>query len=463
MKKTITKKVLYIPIETLSRELDAKILLALEAMNRGYQVYLGRKRILKKVAEKVGTGIYITKDYVKHKKSDYAVNESTMLFIVLHEEALSFLDIKRDLYLSMPKKVNDYHDFIFQWGTIQHNIFKEQFKEFKNISYVTGHPKFDLFESKFQSKLTNSQMENYILVTTNFADYNPSKLYDISILEQLNEITARANDGSTDKIPDNFEKMYSYQKELINKYIDLVKYLSVNLRSQTIVLKPHPSENVGMWKIKLKDLPNVVILSEGNILKWISGAKFIIHTGSTVGIETVLLGKTPLQFNPIYNPELEPDLPNKVSEKFNSKEELLNYINGSKLRQSDFSSKEILKDYIYNLNKKNASKVILDKIEELSNFQTKSPIYKTPSYPIENLKYNLLNKLSKMVFVKNLSFFKKVKGYFRKYPVISLKEFNLRVDEIYSALNPSQSKFDDIKISDIGASSYFLSNNKFSK
>jgi len=48
---------LYLPIETKNRELDSKILLALVGIQKGYNVVLGHKSVLKKVLGELPHGI----------------------------------------------------------------------------------------------------------------------------------------------------------------------------------------------------------------------------------------------------------------------------------------------------------------------------------------------------------------------------------------------------------------------
>ena len=63
MKFQKNKKTLFLPIETIARELDSKVLLAYRALEKGYSVVVGTKGAVKKTARAYGSGIYFYKDH----------------------------------------------------------------------------------------------------------------------------------------------------------------------------------------------------------------------------------------------------------------------------------------------------------------------------------------------------------------------------------------------------------------
>ena len=72
------KKIIFITIESVKRELNSKILLALKALKRNYRVVIGQKGVLRELIKDTNPGIMILKsfgpkntrhiDFIKKKK-----------------------------------------------------------------------------------------------------------------------------------------------------------------------------------------------------------------------------------------------------------------------------------------------------------------------------------------------------------------------------------------------------------
>jgi hypothetical protein len=57
-----------------------------------------------------------------------------------------------------------------------------------------------------------------------------------------------------------------------------------------IILRPHPAENIEMWRSGLAGHPGVHVIRDGDHRAWSTAAKILVHSSSTTGLEAFLLG-----------------------------------------------------------------------------------------------------------------------------------------------------------------------------
>lgn len=311
-------KILYLPIETIARELDAKLLLAHRALSRGYSVVIGQKNNVLKAAERLGYGIYF---YKSHELSNfpqyYNSNKSDFIYVALDEEGLVFLGDKSYLDRAKSHKL-EHLRIVFTWGKYQRNLLVKENPSLESKTIPVGNPRFDLLRPEFlpiyssvQEKLCKT-WGRYVLVNTNFGPGNFSRHYGCKYLEYMEHSFIKNRGRSLFK----HERLFfiereKYYKELFNLYKEMLVILSSKFPYLNFILRPHPSEDHENWREALKGLKNVYVIFEGNAIDWIQGALAVIHTGCTTGIESWALRKPVIVYNPDPKKGIEPELPNK--------------------------------------------------------------------------------------------------------------------------------------------------------
>ena len=109
---------------------------------------------------------------------------------------------------------------------------------------------------------------------------------------------------------------------------------------QKVVVRPHPSENINVWKNKTKNYSNnIKIIRSGNIIPWLMASKLVIHNGCTTAIEGTLLDKTVISYRPNKNQNVETYLPNAVGISIESKEDVVDFIKKFNFNKLNLSSK----------------------------------------------------------------------------------------------------------------------------
>jgi surface carbohydrate biosynthesis protein len=417
------KKWLFLPIEIEVRELDAKILIALEAVNRGFNVVIGNPRILK-VLKFFPKGIYFSKDSDGLNYENFKNYRKLGGKVCVHdEEGLVHFNDKSYISLRLDFPTLKEIDLYLCWGDHQKSIidnFKSKYtSSLKTIS--TGHPRIDLLKKE---KVLNYKKTNLILINTKLTGFNiKGKNKGNSLLKVL-----KAHNMIKDKENEDFFKGYEiYQEKLFYKYVELIKYLSAQFKDKQIILRPHPGEDLENWKNLVKNLSNVIVTNENSISYWIKKSDLIIHTGCTTGLEAVLMNRLTISYQPVDDNKYKIPLPDEVSHfEIKIKEEVKNIIENfynDNLKIKDKT--EILNHYLKIDENKFAYEYIVDELEKIAfdstnlNFINKKII----KFLLNRKKWNS----DKMRLYNKTDFLKKVKDLAVKF---NLDISNLEIEEL---------------------------------
>ena len=103
-----------------------------------------------------------------------------------------------------------------------------------------------------------------------------------------------------------------------------------------IVIRPHPSENIEIYKVFFKN-SKVYISDSGPIDSWIRMCKVLIHNGCTTAIQGYISEKKIISYEPLSCENLAgPKLTNQLSNIVSTKESLLEEIeNIGNLKKND--------------------------------------------------------------------------------------------------------------------------------
>jgi surface carbohydrate biosynthesis protein len=182
-----------LPIENKVRELDGKLWLGLNLVDRGYDVTIGPSWEIKYALDKIDPDIYFTKDpgdgntaFFERLRSagigvcglapEVGVNSSVDTFMKNRQRSLNNMDV------------------YFAWGDVTANTLGSYYEGSvcKDKIITTGNPRFDLVTNDMRSVYKNKSDDildkygEYILINTNFTLSNPitrketySKIQDV--------------------------------------------------------------------------------------------------------------------------------------------------------------------------------------------------------------------------------------------------------------------------------------------
>ncbi|MBN1849826.1 MAG: hypothetical protein JW932_14710 [Deltaproteobacteria bacterium] len=324
MKEYMGNPFLLIPIEIKVREFHAKLLLSCFAAETGFNVILGDQIELQRHLGSLPKGIYVDKSVVKTKiksfKKNIKLGNRTVAWC---EEGLIFLNPERYIQQRVSAQAFEMIDIFFAWGEVQAEAIQKNIRNSDQKLCITGNPRLDLLRDPYRGIFSSEAKKireiygPFILINTNFSLYN--HFYGRDFVTN----TMKGQGRIKDREDKNFYIKWSdYLGEMYHLFLDMIRDLSLNFSDYTIIIRPHPSENHQTWKDFSRKLPNVEVFHKGNVIEWIMASDVLIHNGCTTGVEAYILGKPVLSYCPITSETYDSILPNALSKKCSSLDEL---------------------------------------------------------------------------------------------------------------------------------------------
>jgi len=190
-----------------------------------------------------------------------------------------------DEFAKLVKKVDnlDVVDLYCLWGEDQYNSFIKFNLLSDNKLKITGCPRYDFCHQSLRSALpTINDIENYILINTNFPTANPR--FTTSLKDEVDTMIKVGFDS------DFATQFVNDSKATYQKIIKLIIKIAYKFPKNNFVLRPHPFENIEAYN-QLLDFNNVFILQKGTSLEWINSAKALVHLNCSTAIEAAMLDK----------------------------------------------------------------------------------------------------------------------------------------------------------------------------
>ena len=140
----------------------------------------------------------------------------------------------------------------------------------------TGHPRFDMYKPPYRWLLEKGANKirqrwgKFILINTSVSwANNVMGGAEFSFAE-----TDRYNPKNTDQRMFHFQN-WSKQTRILAHIVDLANKMSVAFADKTIIIRPHPSENITFYETVFKGIENVVVQQAGPSPEWILAAEYL--------------------------------------------------------------------------------------------------------------------------------------------------------------------------------------------
>lgn len=425
---------IYVEIEVFNREFKSRLLLASYAALKNYQVFLMHRSELYDLALKgnISPGIILMKDA---NSSDYICKKMNTLkkmgFLITaqdEESGILFDDFNHFVKRRFSNgKSFDFIDYFFCWGIREPNILKKIFK--KKTKFVNvGSPRIDLLNKKYYLNKNKSNflqrydLKKYILLSSNIS-------FPIG-LRRIPEAYFFFMESDDDNLHFEWKEDFFFNSNiqqliLLKHYIRLIRYLLKNQNKYSVVIRPHPTERIEDWKNMIGiDSKNLKIIKKNSLSEFIFFSEVLIQNGCTSSIESKILGKKTITFEPIkFNINYGRDFPNSLGKKCTNALEVLRCVKN--LDKINFDTrKEYIKELKYRLNYDD-QKLSSTKIIEVFDILNKK-LKKQNNFFIHN-KITLMRKLKDRVkfFLHRLLNHKTTKEIFdEKFPIFQHDEMN---------------------------------------
>lgn len=417
------KQLIYLPIETKSREFDSRCLIALACINQGKAVVIspaGRFRPTHPgvVLLKSAAGFQI--DKIRQLK------EQGMLCAVIDEEGFVQTRNETQRALRYSQETLDAVDRVFYNGKAEYDLLNKFYKINPEKGIITGNPRFDFYKPGLReyyrqdAEKLRKQYGPYILITSRFGEVNPARSIGyIDFIKNHRRIDSEEH-------LQIFKSFLTHSKNIYDAFLKLLPKLAKSFPKLKIIVRPHPSESASAWIQAGNNSANVKVISKGPIGPWILGAEAVLHNGCTTGLEAYQMGCRVYGYIPHKSEEFDLELPNSVSECYSSEESLI-YAIKKDLARSDFfeadheAKQQIAQMHMHNAGDSFAFSNITEQLNKdadrmpsvvLENLQKHADRHLIRDY-LKRLKWNMAIRLSDM----SISKFKFIDDY-----VYSLKK-----------------------------------------
>jgi surface carbohydrate biosynthesis protein len=174
----------------------------------------------------------------------------------------------------------------FFWGSRLHAAFCDGEAMKPDQLHLTGCPRFDFAAPRWR-KLLDGEPSGYLLVNANFPLVN-SRFSSAPGAERDTMVRAGWDAAYIDRFLADLKQVFA-------NYLVEIGRLAAARTDRAILVRPHPFESEEVYRSALARHPNVVVDGTGSVLDRIRNAAAVIHLNCGTAIESVLLGKLPVQ------------------------------------------------------------------------------------------------------------------------------------------------------------------------
>jgi len=291
------------PIETLTREIDSKLVMALALNAKGCRTIVGHKETLKAIGGASSGVVWQGKSLFRAKSNQHLADE-----LIANKSPIMFLHDEGGMHQvkAWPNHVLKTHRIEFLrkrhvnrvcvWGERQKEVLSAYAEELRDIIAVTGSPKFDLClpEYAWVTKDKTDELRDtygaFILVCTRFATAAHSAGQGDPFRRKMNPaLWPQSLDQKS--LADLWFSKWQRDVHDFADFVVLTKELAIGFPDRTILLRPHPSENMTFYQQAFGSFKNVKVTRDDSVLPWIRAADVVVHSNCTTGIEAVLAGR----------------------------------------------------------------------------------------------------------------------------------------------------------------------------
>jgi len=314
------KKIIYLPIETKSREFDSKCLIGLECINQGVAVILsaaGRMKL-------EHPGVVLLKSAAGFEMKAIENFKSRQISCVVIDEE-GFVQTENDIQRSLrySQETLSAVDKVMFNGQSEHDVMNKYYSIPSDKCVITGNPRLDFYKPKLREYYKpyagriKRKYGPYILITSRFGEVNSAR--KIGYIDFLKNIRLIKNESELEI----FSSFLAHSKNIYTEFLNLLPQLATEFKDYTIIVRPHPSELADNWIVAGKGSKNIKVVSEGPIGPWLLAADAVLHNGCTTGLEAFLMDRPVFSYMPVVSDEFDLKLPNKVSIQCYDKDSLI--------------------------------------------------------------------------------------------------------------------------------------------
>lgn len=295
------------PIETTARELDYKLLIAARLKASHRRFIFCRDDLAPDLLGTVRNGIYIGQNIRSRAGATTTSDRYRRLhaagfrLIHLDEEGAIYPGEEEEWAHWVKQRLGSLGlappDIICAWGEFQSQVLSDTPGIEKGVVATTGHPRFDLCQAFLgayadEAAAIRREYGDFVLVNTNFGIGN-------SVLGTKTYFSAV--EGYQ---PDDRAGRLSYIRDWklsafgAPAFVEMLHKICDEFPRLHFLVRPHPSEDFGLYRATTRGLKNVSVEARGNVIAYLASCRAMIHNGCTTAIEGHLAGTRVLSYCP---------------------------------------------------------------------------------------------------------------------------------------------------------------------
>ena len=445
---TISPSTLIIPVETQVRELDAKLLLGCIAVESGFPVIIGSRAFLHFRVESIPRGVYLAKSMRSLSIPVFAILRKLGHEIVAWEEEALLREPDLEYYRRRLSPITMRQvSRLIAWGPDDANAFRNYPGYHGAEIHITGNPRGDLMRPELRefyradADAIRERFGDFVLVNTNFAEVN-------HFYPKLNELkNAMAKDGTDEANRFDIGKG-RHKLALFNHFQEMLPLLCESLGSSNVVVRPHPTENPGIWQAIAARCRNLHVASDGSIIPWLMATQALIANGCTTQVEAAVLGTPTVNYQPVKSEMFDFELPGLVSRCVFSLDELcatVRAIVDGKLGPLDYAERrKALDRHITGLDGPLAAERIIQ-VLEAGGYNKRQPPATSLNVYAHGWIQNHLRTVSKRINMHRPGHRNNLSYHAHRFPDISVPEIMKKISCMGRQLN----RFENIKVTEV--------------
>lgn len=324
---------LFFPIETINRELDFRLLLAVLMAGHGRVVFVGQHDLIERLIDRTDGGVYLGKNVFKGLFPN--ANSEGLRKLHRHLVNLVHLDEEGGIYpgreerwgqvldTRLDPRVLGPRDRICVWGDFQRQHYAARAPDMAARITVTGHPRFDLYRPELRAFFApdadklRARYGRFVLVNTNLSGANNGlgiqDTFSTRVWPKIAEPEARLH----------LTHLWAHQQRILAHLIPLLHRMAHERPDLRIILRPHPAEDRAFYRAVFSHCERVEVIHEGPVGAWLLAAEAIIQDGCTTGVEAYLAGKRVIAYESVVDERFRLPIPHLVGIRCHTDEDVL--------------------------------------------------------------------------------------------------------------------------------------------
>lgn len=326
---------LLFPIETINRELDFRLFLAVMCARQGGRVFVGQPWELALLGRYMDGGVYLGRPFDPFfpdcDLTQYRMlKEHGITLVHLDEEGAIFPGEEDRWRVALDRQLDPRRlaadDYVCTWGEFQRQHYRSLAPICGSNIHTTGHPRFDLYKPRYRAYYEDeavtlrARFGSFILVNTNLA-YANDAVGPKKIFSKRGGYVA----GDPRKRLDHI-RFWAHVSHTLANMVTVVTRLSIEFPDTQVVVRPHPSESIDFYQTVFDGAPNIHVVREGHVAPWLLAAGVLLHDGCTTAVEAFLGGLPVVSYKSMLNPQYDQYLPNIFGARCSTEDEVVEAI-----------------------------------------------------------------------------------------------------------------------------------------